>query len=487
MKKLKIKKRMTSFLILAVMVVSIIGVIPKAVVYADNASGSYIITESRYRNDGTEWTDKDGKQYVYNAIPVSMNGDKLYMFCDNSKFGKKGVSGKQGFILCRDVSNGAPDLKSFQVNWTCVNDGRTGSIGTATVSKYTYEGHTYSYACYFGDSNYSYKSNASKSYGVDFKSLYAKFDNDDFKVYKYLLRVALNEIQDTTMVVEAGNDTSEDLPGSQDNPMEDKDIGTIVLKSHGFISTKNDNFSGDVSASYDYYFKYKDKTSSGFSISDNKYARTFIQIRVQNQCVLFESGNEDTVKEYYPHYGEFYNYKNLATENISNNTVKVSWGEVMSKWSDYTEHPLATNKKLSYRFMLRVICTDSLTVIPDESSGWYAGGWRSFIFDGDKFLEETNGHVDGDGNWSDDEDDGYNDSSDKTSHNNENKDDVDKILNGDSSTLTISNIKSFLDEVGNVPKAITKLFSFLPTWVTTFIGFGFVVLVALIIIKVIRG
>ena len=44
-----------------------------------------------------------------------------------------------------------------------------------------------------------------------------------------------------------------------------------------------------------------------------------------------------------------------------------------------------------------------------------------------------------------------------------------------------------MTEVGNVPKAIGKLFSFLPDWVTTFIGFGFVVLITLIIIKAIRG
>lgn len=283
--------------------------------------------------------------------------------------------------------------------------------------------------------------------------------------------------------------STENIPnGSEDKPFEDKDIGTIVLKSHGFISTKNEQFMGDVSCSYDYYFKYKDKTSSGFSLTDNKYARTFIEVKVQNQCVLYDKDNKDVVKEYYPHYGEYYTYKKFPLESINNNTLRVGWGDIYSKWNDYSEHPLATNKKLAYRFMIRVVCTDSLTVIPDEKSGWHAGGWRSILFDGSKFVEETNGHVDKDGKWKDDKDDGHNNSSDKTSHNNESKDDVDKIMSDESSSSsTVSSIKSFLNDVGNVPKAIGKLFSFLPSWCTDFIAFGFVVLVALMIIKAIRG
>ena len=47
MKKLKIKKRLTSFLMLAVMVVSIIGVMPKTVAYADNgiSDGQYFVKQ----------------------------------------------------------------------------------------------------------------------------------------------------------------------------------------------------------------------------------------------------------------------------------------------------------------------------------------------------------------------------------------------------------------------------------------------------------
>lgn len=479
MKKLRIKKCMTSFLMLAVMVVSIIGVIPKAIVYAD-AKYNGTIKHSSHFNHSYSYTDSNGNEtkVTYNLGTPDNNNIYLIEFSssDYSNFYFASYGDFSGTVTYE--SDGYSTSKAISCSaFECGKYGRIYCTSPISDVPSSFPHLKYN----LSELNELYDSGKLDLCGGE--NMEAHFCA---KVCNYEGRYK----DDAETVIEAGDGVPD---GSQDNPMEDKDIGTIVLKSHGFIPTKNNNFSGDVSGSYDYYFKYKDKTSSGFSISDNKYARTFIQIRVQNQCVLFEPGDEDTVKEYYPHYGEFYQYKNLATENISNNTVKVSWGEVMSKWSDYTEHPLAINKKLSYRFMLRVICTDSLTVVPDESSGWYAGGWRSFIFDGDKFLEETNGHVDGDGNWSDDEDDGYNDSSDKTTNINQDKDDVDDLLNDDSSDsgssnkLNISNIKAFMKEVGNVPKAIGKLFSFLPDWVTTFIGFGFVVLVALIIIKAIRG
>ena len=66
-------------------------------------------------------------------------------------------------------------------------------------------------------------------------------------------------------------------------------------------------------------------------------------------------------------------------------------------------------------------------------------------------------------------------------------DNADNKNNSSSSGLNINNIKGFMNQVGNVPKAIGKLFTFLPDWVQQFIGFGFVVLVALMIIKAIRG
>lgn len=483
MKKLKIKKRMISFLMLAVMVISIIGVMPKTTAYADDTEE---LPDYDFRCDDNE---VEGSFELFKWNPSCAGADTVSFWNSEKK------------EFCDAVISTSPLTDSYTYyKYSGTTDG--GSIlmnkseNDCHSGSFEARGKTYYYIWYAMSSsslNYGYRVKK----GICFGS--KDFDSADSETYirDYILDKLPTSF---TIIGNDGVDTNKVPDGSQDNPMEDKDIGTIVLKSHGFIPTKNDNFIGDVSASYDYYFKYKDKTSSGFSISDNKYARTFIQIRVQNQCVLFEKGNENSIKEYYPHYGEFYQYKNLATENISNNTVKVSWGDVMSKWSDYTEHPLAINKKLAYRFMIRVICTDSLTVVPDENSGWYAGGWRSFIFDGDKFLEETNGHVKDDGTWSDDKDDGYNDSSDKTTNINQDKDDVDDRLNDNSSnnlTNFVDKLKQaknafdtaneYIKQVLKVPTMLGKLFSFFPDWVLYPFEFAFALIPWIIIYKLLRG
>lgn len=474
MKKLKIKKRMTRFLMLVAMALSIVGVLPKSVAYADD---TLKLPDFDFRCDDNKM---EGSFQLFKWNPSCAGADTVSFWNSEKK------------EFCDAVISTSPLTDSYTYyKYSATTDG-----GSILVNKSENKCHSGSFEA--RGTKYYFVWYAIKTSGLDygygvkrgicFGSKEFVTEDSEKRICEYILKTLPTSF---TVIGENGVDTNAVPDGSENNPLSDKDIGTIILKSHGFISTKNEQFMGDVSCSYDYYFKYKDKTSSGFSLTDNKYARTFIEVKVQNQCVLYNKDNEDIIEEYYPHYGEYYTYKRFPLENIDNNTLRVGWGDIYSKWNDYSEYPLATNKKLSYRFMIRVVCTDSLTVIPDENSGWYAGGWRSILFDGSKFVEETNGHVDKDGKWKDDKDDGHNSSSDKTSHNNESKDDVDKILNDDSGSSSgssgVAGIKSFLKDVGNVPKAIGKLFSFLPSWCTDFIAFGFVVLVALMIIKAIRG
>lgn len=477
MKKLKIKKRMTSFLMLAVMAVSIIGIMPKTTAHA-GVEYKGQIQHSPHYNYQCSFRDDNGNDAIMTINVDSSDSNNIYLieFCDDSGNPIRYYFASYGNFMGYIKFEYKDHTDTYQIKSYKNRCSDYGSFYNSSVIRFN------NIAC--NPQRLKYKSSELEKLIADGDiNVHGESYEDHFcaKVCNYEGRY----VDDMETVVECGDGIAD---GSEDNPFEDKDIGTIVLKSHGFISTKNEQFMGDVSCSYDYYFKYKDKTSSGFSLTDNKYARTFIEVKVQNQCVLYDKDNKDVVEEYYPHYGEYYTYKRFPLESINNNTLRVGWGDIYSKWNDYSEHPVATNKKLAYRFMIRVVCTDSLTVIPDEKSGWHAGGWRSILFDGSKFIEETNGHVDKDGKWKDDEDDGHNNSSDKTSHNNESKDDVDKIMDDDSSSSSsVSSIKSFLNDVGNVPKAIGKLFSFLPSWCTDFIAFGFVVLVALMIIKAIRG
>ena len=49
------------------------------------------------------------------------------------------------------------------------------------------------------------------------------------------------------------------------------------------------------------------------------------------------------------------------------------------------------------------------------------------------------------------------------------------------------NVKSFLNSIGYVPEFFTKIFSFLPDWCLTFVGFGFTIIVAISVNKMVRG
>ena len=482
MKKLK---RMTSFLMLAVMVVSIIGVMPKTAVYADNGipDGQYFVKQ--YYNFTTD--ELKGIYDTYSYQPHigdvkaycaynSSNGHYNIFFVSKHSFGldvkktdyKGNVSGSS--FSSSSCSTCVPNLEQGVMYYHAVG-----------FEQYSAEGRL----------AYHFSSNLGRTLVY----------TDDLSTDDLIMIILGGKTNDSCHWVDSGDTDA----GTADNPIEDKDIGTIILKSHAFIPVKNNSIypllpqTDDSTFAY-YRFKYKDKTSSGFSISNNKYARTFIQVRVQNQCVLLDPNDRNVVKEFYKHYGEFYQYKNIPTENISDNIFKVSWDDITLKWSDFTEHPNSTNKKLAYRFMIRVICTDSLTVVPDEKSGWHAGGWRSIVFDGSNFVEETNGHVTDDGKWTDDKDDGHNNSSDKTTDVPKSEDEANDSMNdssSNSSTNFVDKLKQaknafdtaneYIKQVLKVPTMLGKLFSFFPDWVLYPFEFAFALIPWIIIYKLLRG
>lgn len=488
MKKFKIKKRMTSFLMLVAMAVSIIGVIPNTVVYADEALE---LPDFDFRCDDNK---NEGSFELFKWNPSCAGADTVSFWNSEKK------------DFCDAVISTSPLNNSYTYyKYGGTTDGSSILVDTSEnechSGSFEARGKTYYYVWYAMSS-----SGLDCGYRVKKGICFGSKDFNSADSEKYIRDYILGTLPTTfTVVGEDGVDTNEIPDGSENNPYEDKDIGTIILKSHAFIPVKNNVAypllpqTDDSTFAY-YRFKYKDKTSSGFSISNNKYARTFIQVKVQNQCVLLDPNDRNVIKEFYKHYGEFYQYKNIPTENISDNIFKVSWDDITLKWSDFMEHPNSTNKKLAYRFMIRVICTDSLTVIPDENSGWHAGGWRSIVFDGSNFVEETNGHITNDGKWTDDKDDGHNNSSDKTTDVPKTEDEANDSMNdnsNNSSTNFVDKLKQaknafdtaneYIKQVLKVPTMLGKLFSFFPDWVLYPFEFAFALIPWIIIYKLLRG
>lgn len=488
MKKLKIKKRMTSFLMLVAMAVSIVGILPKSVAYADD---TLKLPDFDFRIDDNKM---DGSFQLFKWNPSCAGADTVSFWNPEKK------------EFCDAVISTSPLTDSYTYyKYSATTDG--GSIlmnkseNKCHSGSFEARGKKYYFVWYENKlSNLDYGIRVKR--GICFGSKEFVTEDSEKRICEYIISTLPTSF---TVIGEDGVDTDSVPDGSENNPLLDKDIGTIIIKSHAFIPVKNNVAypllpqTDDSTFAY-YRFKYKDKTSSGFSISNNKYARTFIQVRVQNQCVLLDPNDRNVIKEFYKHYGEFYQYKNIPTENISDNIFKVSWDDITLKWSDFTEHPNSTNKKLAYRFMIRVICTDSLTVIPDEKSGWHAGGWRSILFDGSNFVEETNGHITNDGKWTDDKDDGHNNSSDKTTDVPKTEDEANDSMNdnsSNSSTNFVDKLKQaknafdtaneYIKQVLKVPTMLGKLFSFFPDWVLYPFEFAFALIPWIIIYKLLRG
>ena len=300
----------------------------------------------------------------------------------------------------------------------------------------------------------------------------------------------------------------DDIEGSQVNPQKDEDIGYLVLK------TTNTNTQTDLDAlkngiqSVHYNLDWKNKTSTGFSLSKNKYARTFIQFEVESQYVVYSDAKHTKIKHKFDNYGERgWIAKNwdatskpfsLTTDQV-NAALPKSTNEILTQFDQnkiyqtgFTNgniaiNPLAFNFKIRYR----VVCTDDIAVIPDSSGGWYAGPWASTIISGDE-INDTSSHKSNHEGYGDDKND--NGESDDINHtktdyddNQDAKDHINDIPSDNDSDLTIDKAISFVKQVTKVPKLIGLALSWLPDWVTAPFFLAFALIPILIIYKFLRG
>lgn len=296
--------------------------------------------------------------------------------------------------------------------------------------------------------------------------------------------------------------------GSQDNPQNDEDIGYLVLK------TTNTNTQTDLDAlkngiqSVHYNLDWENKTSTGFSLSKNKYARTFIQFEVESQYVVYSDAKHTKIKHKFDNYGERgWIAKNwdatskpfsLTTDQV-NAALPKSTDEVLTQFdqnkiyqSGFTNgniaiNPLAFNFKIRYR----VVCTNDIAVIPDSSGGWHAGPWASTVISGDE-INDTSSHKSNHEGYGDDKND--NGESDDINHtktdyddNQDAKDHINDKPSDNDSELTIDKAISFVKQVAKVPKLIGLAMSWLPDWVTAPFFLAFALIPILIIYKFLRG
>lgn len=485
MKKLKIKKHMTSFLMLAVMIISIIGVMPKTVAFA--STFSYVKVES--------WRGKQADKYTYSWSPVGGSAIKYYV----------AYSTKHDCIKFFAISKG----KSFRISSTEMNND--------SISD-TYD-HDYTDSVYVDDTNYYYYTygyfyslpDGNTNYfdfqysGASGTCLFSEAHTDD-EFARYFISGKFPDDCDfnTTMT-----STDNQPDGSSTNPIRDENVGYPNIYDYQFLIVKPkpltghfDNTDGD----YDKlknadYFKWKSKSTTGFNLTSpsDEYKDVYIQTKIVSKFKYNDKFNGKGEWHNYDNYGEvgYIPFVSASEKKLSVSFQQLT--ETLPKTFMETHNFKYQYQDYDYYFRIVYTRADDLKVIPT----YYSGGWRRVSLHSNNGKHDENGEgdnssaviEDGDddgGEWKKDEDSKDNDKNIDNGTTDGNDlddaaDNADNKNNSSSSGLNINNIKGFMNQVGNVPKAIGKLFTFLPDWVQQFIGFGFVVLVALMIIKAIRG
>lgn len=485
MKNLKIKKCMTSFLMLAVMVVSIIGVMPNITAYAD---------------DTEELPDYDFRQN-------NLSNEKYFSLFkwDSSCSGADSVSfwnNEADTFCCARISTSPIQAKYTEYVYVGKYGGGSSldSTDECTSHSGTFEarGVKYYYVWYEMTSTHGSRGYQVKN-GICFGTKEKLYEKSETYIRDYILGTLPTTF---TVIGNDGVDTDKIPDGSSTNPIRDKSVGYPDIYEYNFLfSSPSSGGEWDKLKSAD-YFKWKSKSTTGFKLidHDSKYKDVYIQAKVVSKMQYNDSFFGKGEWHNFDNYGEegYFGLLDPSDKELSVDYQKLT--ETLPKSFMETHNFKSQNFDFDYYFRIVYTRADDLKVIPT----YYSGGWRRISCHSNGKHDEngegenssaiiTDGDDDGDG-WKTDDDSKDNDknidngTSDGTDLDDA-KDNTNNKKNDSSSSgsLDIDSIKAFMTEVGNVPKAIGKLFSFLPTWVTTFIGFGFVVLVALMIIKAIRG
>lgn len=309
--------------------------------------------------------------------------------------------------------------------------------------------------------------------------------------YNAKLLFAKNKYALGDLVCEVGDGVS----GSVDNPILDSDIGCLVISKKKEADTSGLGDEGNSSNKSNLFrvrFGWKYKTTTGFSLKNNKYAQTFIQVRIQNRSVIYKNLTHKDIKYKLDSYGEsamLYESLGIDSQPLR---ITLTDSDFLKKYLPKYYDEINSVKMLSntlylgnkYAFQFRVVCTDDLSVIPSDSasSKWHCGRWTEVTSDFDPVTpnddEQKTGEIDENGDFIQKDDDTVTKIDDSSSKQYDDDDDAEDDFNSSSKKDKSDKFKwddfeNLVNECKKVPGLIKSIFSFLPDWVLAFIAVGF--------------
>lgn len=376
---------------------------------------------------------------------------------------------------------------SFKISWSLFEDG-TENISTGT-SDLTGS------LIVSGDKYYYYSWGATSRPYWDFKLPGAEYTiisdeshTDDEYINSFMTRQSIDGTT-ITMSTDTADIMVEATKGQIDNPIEDdEEIGIPVITKRRYTTVYHDTDTGNASDGKEdiddsqFIFDWSNKTSTGFNLKKNKYHMTRIQIKVQSKCVVYSGFSHKTVKKRFDNYGEM--SSDIKSVLVDDTPYSIEYGTVKSmlpKTFSEKHNPLYVGRNFTFYF--RVMCNESAS----GTGKWHCGAWRAVGLNAsttqDQTDESSNGHIDSDGNYTKDPDDGHNNSDSDSSTVDDKEDAKDQfkddqkngVTNGknDSSGFEWSDLKKLVNECKEVPTLIKSIFSFLPDWVLVFVAVGF--------------
>lgn len=376
---------------------------------------------------------------------------------------------------------------SFKISWSLFEDG-TENISTGTCDL------TGSLRV-SGDDYYYYRwGSTSRPYwdfklpGAEYTIISDESHTDDEYINSFITRQSIDGTT-ITMSTDTADIMVEATKGQIDNPIEDdEEIGIPVITKRRYTTVYHDTDTGNASDGKEdiddsqFIFDWSNKTSTGFNLKKNKYHMTRIQIKVQSKCVVYSGFSHKTVKKRFDNYGEM--SSEIKSALVDDTPYSIEYGTVKSmlpKTFSEKHNPLYIGRNFTFYF--RVMCNESAS----GTGKWHCGAWRAVGLNAsttqDQTDESSNGHIDSDGNYTKDPDDGHNNSDSDSSTVDDKEDAKDQfkddqkndVTNGknDSSGFEWSDLKKLVNECKEVPGLIKSIFSFLPDWVLVFVAVGF--------------
>lgn len=463
----QIKNRVVAVAMLAVVLFGSLSFAKPETAYA--ATYSYTQIES--------WRGVNGDTFTKTLNPVGAKDSKMFVTMNNSH------TATDFFII--------GGSEPFSISWSQVKKGSTDvSNGKADYTgNVVVDGHTY-YYWHIGH-GYPAPSNGVNWYDFTWSGASKVYSYSEMKytvdeLVKFFISGKLPvDLVDVTTTCNSSTDESA-WSGTADNPIFENDIGTLVLKKSKCY------WVGDGSMDVSQRVQWANKTDTDFSLTNNKYAITRIEVKIGNRVTYFGDVEHHGEGKKVDNFGEVYPFKYvIATDNPHDFSFK---DMLSASKTDLTKYNAAMLEH-EYDLYFRVVCGTAY----GTSAEWHCGNWTRYRVTDDPKQdgknESDNGHFNDNGEWEKDKD---TDVDSGGIGNVDDKDDLEDDFNHfkDSENwkdwlnkegLDLDSAKAFIDQVADVPKMIGDLFSFFPDWVKYSFAFGFGLIPVIIVIKFLRG